>query len=145
MAPYVKKKQFIKLPRFSGGSKALKDFISGNLVYPPEALAHHVEGSIIVQYDISDNGYVMNSKVIKGLGYGCDEEALRLVGMLRYEKVKNRGLRVKVTTRITIHFRPPKGNISYTVTKKPVPKMQDEGQRADKNTPVTYTYTVNIR
>jgi TonB family protein len=139
-----KRKRFISLPRYGGGSKALKDFIAANLVYPAEALEKRVEGSVIVEYDITDNGTVLNPRVLKGIGYGCDDEALRLIGMLRFEKVKNRGLRVKVTTKTTIHFRLPKITINYTVRKaqesdKPSPEKSKPGEKQ-----LSYNYSVKI-
>ena len=132
-----KKKRFLRLPRYSGGSAAFKKFIAGNLRYPKAAMDAKVEGKVLVQYDIDDNGFVHNARILKGLGYGCDEEALRLVEMLRYDKVRNRGVRVKLTTRTNIIFRLPKFSVSYTEKKKKEPQQE-------KKIPVTYEYTINL-
>ena len=131
------KKRFLKLPKYPGGSLAFKKFIAENLHYPDAALEAKVEGSVIVEYDISDDGVVLNPHVLKGLGYGCDEEAIRLIGLLSFEKVKNRGVRVKMTTKTTIHFRLPGVNISYSVSQKNEPEQK-------KNGPVTYEYTIKL-
>ena len=75
--------------------------------YPEEALQQRVEGSVTVRYDTNVFGAVVDAKVIHGIGYGCDEEAVRLVKLLRYEKKKYRGLRVIHHQTIHIHFRLP--------------------------------------
>ena len=131
------KKRFLNLPKYPGGSEAFKKFIAENLRYPDAALEAKIEGSVIVEYDISDDGLVYNPHILKGLGYGCDEEAVRLIGLLRFEKVKNRGVRVKMTTKTTIHFRLPGVSISYSVPQKNEPEQKKDG-------PVTYEYTVRF-
>ena len=131
------KKRFLNLPKYPGGSEAFKKFIAENLRYPDAALEAKIEGSVIVEYDISDDGLVFNPHILKGVGYGCDEEAVRLIGLLRFEKVKNRGVRVKMTTKTTIHFRLPGVSISYSVPQKNEPEQKKDG-------PVTYEYTVRF-
>ena len=132
-----KKKDFLKLPRYPGGSSAFRKFITDNLHYPKAALEAKVEGTVIVGYDIDDNGFVHNAHILKGLGHGCDEEALRLIGLLRYGKVKNRKIRVNVTTRTNIHFRLPKFTISYIESKKKASVSREKPQD-------TYEYTINL-
>ena len=132
-----RKKRFLNLPKYPGGSQALKKFIAENLRYPDAALAAGIEGSVIVGYDISDDGFVSNPHVLKELGYGCDEEAIRLIGLLQFEKVKNRGVRVKMTTKTTIHFRIPGMHINYSVSQDKKPGKKDDA-------PVTYEYTIKF-
>jgi TonB family protein len=144
MPDHHNKKRFLNLPKYPGGNPAFREFISGNLRYPGAALEAGVEGTVMVEYDIPDNGVVANPRILKGIGHGCDEEALRVVGLLRYEKVKNRGVRVKMTTKTSINFRLPPGvRISYTVTGKEEPdKIKDPAQ--DKPGPVSYEYTISF-
>jgi TonB family protein len=138
MQEHQHKKKFLNLPKYLGGSKAFKEFIANNLQYPKAALEARVEGSVIVGYDINDNGDVVSPHVLKGLGYGCDEEAIRLVGMLSFEKAKNRGVRVKLTTKTKINFRLPKISIHYSAPEKKVPEKKKEGA-------VTYEYTIKFQ
>ncbi len=138
------KKRFLNLPKYPGGSKAFREFIAENLRYPEPALEAKVEGSVIVEYDINDNGAVSNSHVLKGLGYGCDEEALRVVNLLRFEKVKNRGVRVKMTTKTTIHFRLPKVSVNYTVSYATKPDKPVVGPEQKNSDPVTYEYIITL-
>jgi TonB family protein len=142
MTDHPKKKQFLHLPEYPGGSTAMKEFVNGNLRYPDEALQAKVEGAVIVEYDVYDDGSVRNLHILKGLGYGCDEEAMRVVGMLRFEKVKNRGARVKVTKKTRLNFRYPKPSDSFTVSYQSKPQQPKPEQ--EKQGPVTYTYTIDL-
>jgi TonB family protein len=137
MPDHHNKKRFLNLPKYIGGSEDFRKFIADNLRYPEAALEAKIEGSVIVEYDIADDGIVYNPHVLKGLGYGCDEEAMRVIGLLRFEKVKNRGVRVKMTTKTTIHFRLPGVNISYSFSEIKEPEQK-------KDSPVTYEYTVRF-
>ncbi len=132
----------LKLPVYDGGNQSFNKFISENIRYPQEAIQANIEGSVIVAYDISDNGVVENPRILKGLGHGCDEEAIRVIRMLNYEKVKNRKVRVKLTKKTTIHFRLPKVGISYTVT----PAKSPDAPLATPPPAVegaSYTYTID--
>lgn len=71
---------------------------------------------MIVEYQVTDNGVVLNPHIIKGLGYGCNEEALRIVSLMRFEKVRNIKVWVKVTKKTSIHFKLPRLKINYTVS-----------------------------
>ena len=139
MADQKKKKHFLNIPKYPGGTEDFREFIAENIRYPQAALDANVEGTVIVEYDILDTGVVQNQHVLKGLGHGCDEEAMRVVGLLRFEKVKNRGLRVKMTTKTNINFRLPGVRINYSVSEKDEPQKQQDEQK-----PVTYGYTIQF-
>lgn len=144
MPDHHNKKRFLNLPKYIGGSKAFKEFITENLRYPEAALEARVTGYVVVEYDIHDNGTVSNPRVLKGIGYGCDEEALRLVGMLQFEKVKNRGVRVKLTSKTTIHFRLPNVSVNFAVSytmEQPKPPAKPEQKPSE---PVVYGYTIQL-
>jgi len=144
MPDHHHKKQFLNLPKYAGGNKAFREFITEQLRYPETALEAKAEGSVVVEYDIHDNGSVSNPRVLKSLGYGCDEEALRVIGLLRFEKVKNRGVRVRLTSKTTINFHLPVGNpllaVSYTMQTEKV-KEKPEKKSAEA---VTYNYTIQL-
>jgi TonB family protein len=103
----AKPQSFIQQPKYPGGKKALDDFVKSNLVYPEEAVKQRVEGNVTIHYDVDVFGKVSDAKVIHGIGYGCDEEALRVTKLLRYEKKTYRGMRVTHHQTINIHFRLP--------------------------------------
>ena len=91
-------------PSFRGGERELSKFIKSNLVYPQEAKSAGVEGQVLVEFYIERDGTVTDGKVLKGIGYGCDEEALRIVGLMpkwRPCKVRGESMRVRQTLPIT--------------------------------------------
>lgn len=143
MSEHSKKKQFLKIPRYTGGKEAFIAFLKKNLQYPKEAVQAGIEGTVIVAFEIDDNGIVHQPQIVKGIGYGCDEEALRLVGLLRYEKVKNKGVRLRSKTKANIRFQLPKQQIQYTIS--PTKKKEHIATETAKKPPVTtYTYTINL-
>ena len=142
---YSKNKKFLNLPQYPGGNTSLKQYISRNLKYPEEAIENEISGTVYISYDVNDNGEVIRADVIKGIGYGCDDEALRLVKSLKFEKVKNRGQRVKATMKINIHFRLPIKNtlqkntaVTYNYnTETPTPHTENPS-------PIVYNYTITL-
>ncbi len=112
-----KDKHFIKKPIYPGGRDALKKFIGANLKYPKEALENKIEGTVSLKYTVDYKGNVTESHVISGLSHGCNEEAMRLANLLKFEVPKSgRKVRVHFHKDLHIHFRLPK--------KKPQPKLQ---------------------
>jgi len=138
------KDDFMRTPQYPGGDEAIKKFVAKNLKYPQEALAAKIEGKVIVEYQVNDNGKVLKPTILKGLGYGCDEEAMRVISLMRYGKVKNRGIRVKVTKRTSINFKLPKININYTVSKENKP-AETKNKTDSDNKESGYSYTLNIK
>lgn len=138
-----KKKKFLNTPKYPGGSQAFRAFISENLRYPDQALQNGLQGSVIVGYDVFDTGEVGNIHIIKGLGYGCDEEAVRLIGLLSFEKVRNRGLRLRMGTKTTIHFRLPGVVITYSSASPPSGTNNIPASDAG-STPESYNYTITF-
>jgi len=149
MSKERKDDHFIKKPIYVGGTAAFKKFIKNNLKYPKEALKNKIEGTVLVRYDIDYKGKVTDAKVKKGIGYGCDEEAMRVVKLLKFEVPKGpRKLRVAFHKENKINFRLPKPkpvakpkpvkkqstSISYTYTSKPKAKPAKPAKKV-------YTYT----
>ena len=103
----MREKKFIKKAVYPGGNKALQEFIKANLIYPKEALEKKIEGNVLLKFKVNSNGEVFNINILKGLGFGCDEEAVRIVNQLQYAKKLNRKVRVTTTKKITIKFQLP--------------------------------------
>ena len=117
----MKSKNFIKKAEYPGGGDALKKFVKKTLRYPKEALLHRVEGSVYLKYEVNEKGKVHSISVVNGLSYGCDEEAVRIIGLLKYPQVKNRGMKVNTKFKLAIHFKLPHDKpikINYIYTKK---------------------------
>jgi TonB family protein len=146
-----KDKNFIKKPTYEGGNAALRKFITKNLRYPKSALASKIEGTVVIKFSISHNGEVVDARVISGLGHGCDEEALRIVRLLKFSVPKIRRVKVLYHKDIKINFRLPKAkaastNITYTYQQKP--REATPPPDAEPATPPqkgkSYYYTINF-
>jgi len=66
-------------PEFPGGMFKFVDYIKDNLKYPKEAKQNEVEGQVFVTFIVERDGSLSNVKVVRGIGSGCDEEAVRLL------------------------------------------------------------------
>ena len=67
-----------KMPEFPGGEMELNKFIYQNLQYPIGADIQKIEGKVVIEFIVNYRGEPLNFKIVKGIGYGCDEEALRV-------------------------------------------------------------------
>ena len=65
--------------QFAGGSEQMSLFFTRNMNYPDKAAVRHIEGTVVVVFTVDSAGGIRNPKIRKGLGHGCDEEAIRLV------------------------------------------------------------------
>jgi len=66
-------------PVFPGGHSAFIKFLSRNLKYPGSAVEKGIEGKVLISFIIEKNGRLSNIKILRGIGYGCDEEAIRVL------------------------------------------------------------------
>lgn len=138
-------KRFLELPEYPGGKTAFQKFIHKNMRYPEEALAAGIEGQVHLHYWVEGNGKVVEAEITHSLGYGCDEEALRLVRMLKYGRIKNRGVKVKASMRTRIEFRlPTRTGISYTYTSSKPLLHQTDMPVTPKKEEGTITWTITI-
>ncbi|MCK6693769.1 MAG: energy transducer TonB [Thermoanaerobaculia bacterium] len=147
-----KAKHFIQQPEYPGGPAALTKFIYANLRYPAAALEAKIEGTVLVEYDIDYKGNVVDTRVLQTLGFGCDEEAVRVVRLLKFAVGRNRGVKVLFHKKAHIRFKLPapanipvpapqpatgmQVNYVYT-TAKPEPAEQPKTN--------TYSYTVTLK
>lgn len=92
-------------PHPKGGMQAFYKFVSSELKYPSQARRMAVEGKVFVQFVIDKQGNITNAAVLKGIGAGCDEEAVRVLNLApKWVPGKQRGKSVKVRMIIPIHF-----------------------------------------
>ncbi len=84
-------------------------FLQSNIKYPPAAANNQISGRVVVEYILDKDGTVSNVKVLKGIGYGCDEEAVRVVKLMsgKWTPGKNNGHAVKFKTMVPILFKLP--------------------------------------
>ena len=94
------------MPSFRGGEQKLFEFLGNNLVYPKEAKEAGIEGKVFVEFYVEKDGTVTNVKVLKGIGYGCDEEALRVIGLMpKWIPGSQRGKAVRVRYTLPVNFK----------------------------------------
>lgn len=73
------KPETLELANPYGGRRAYKQYLERNMRYPEQALANNIEGKVTIQFTVESSGVLSNFNVIKGIGYGCDEEVIRLI------------------------------------------------------------------
>lgn len=94
------------MPEFPGGTKALARFFRKNYRYPKEAQEKGVEGVVYIRFVVNTDGSLSNAKIVKGIGSGCDEEAIRLVSIMpKWIPGENDGLKVSVYKTIPVVFK----------------------------------------
>ena len=79
--------------------------VQSHIEYPPLALKAGIEGRVIVQFVIDRTGQVLDPQVIRGIGGGCDEEAVRAVLQAKFQPGLQRGRPVAVRYTLPITFR----------------------------------------
>tara|TARA_A100001035_G_scaffold279373_1_gene280587 strand:+ start:2283 stop:2675 length:393 start_codon:yes stop_codon:yes gene_type:complete len=89
-----------KMPEIKGGLKALSKIIK----YPKEAKKLGVQGVVYVQFIVDEKGAVVDPKLIRKLGAGCDEEALRALEKLKFNPGYVQGKPVKARFTLPIRF-----------------------------------------
>lgn len=161
MKKETREDSFIKQPYYEGGDKALATFISSHLQYPNKSLENKIEGSVYLRYDIDIKGNVTDAKVVSGLDKHCNEEAIRVVKLLKFTVPKNpRKMRITFHKTIRIHFainqvaqvtemediveanampQMPAQSLAYTIIPQVKPTIS-----SPKPSPTIYTYTVKI-
>ncbi|HNB82209.1 MAG TPA: energy transducer TonB, partial [Chitinophagaceae bacterium] len=94
-----------QLPEFPGGEEALESFLSTNIHYPRQAVDRDVEGKVVVQFVVDKDGSIESMQVVRSLGYGCDDEALRVLAkMPAWKAAKQNGHPVKVSLTLPVQF-----------------------------------------
>ncbi len=93
------------MPEFPGGDEALLKFVAQNIKYPRRAKNMGIEGRVYLKFVIDEDGSITNIEVLKGIGAGCDEEAIRVLKLLpNFTPGKQRGVPVKVQMQLPINF-----------------------------------------
>ncbi len=133
MKKETKAKDFLDKPKYIGGAAAWKKLLKENLTYPPKAVERKIEGTVNLSYEVNGNGKVLRPKVTKGIGYGCDEEAIRLVKMMKYSKANNRKVKIITHHKIAINFKLPKPK------KAPQPKLKIKPVSVLKQKTISYS------
>ena len=94
------------MPTFPGGDEALFRYLSENIDYPAMAADAGIQGVVYVSFVVDKDGQVKDVKVLRGIGGGCDKEAIRVVkSMPKWAPGRQRGKSVKVQYNLPVRFR----------------------------------------
>lgn len=89
-----------------GGISAFYKFVKKKMKYPPQARRMGVEGRVFVEFVVNEDGSLVDVKAIKGIGAGCDEEAVRVVkSHPNWNPGKQRGVPARQRMVIALVFR----------------------------------------
>lgn len=95
-----------EMPSFTGGESALYQFLADNLIYPKMAKENNVQGKVYVYFVVDSRGHITNVRLLRGIGSGCDEEAIRVISMMPvWNAGKQDGRAVNVSFNMPIVFK----------------------------------------
>ena len=94
-----------EMPHFPDGEEAMLNFLSRNMVYPKEARQKGIQGRVYVTYIVDYTGTLRDIKILRGIGGGCDEEALRVIQLMpQWIPGKKDGVPVNVQFNLPLNF-----------------------------------------
>ena len=92
-------------PEFPGGLDALSKFIADNIKYPQLAKENNITGKVFVSFVVEKDGRVGQVKILRDIGGGCGNEAVRVVKMMpRWKPGKQRGKAVRTQFNLPVNF-----------------------------------------
>lgn len=95
-----------QMPEFPGGQEKMQAFLSENIKYPKSAKESGIQGTVYVTFVVRKDGRISGAEILRGIGGGCDEEALRVVNkMPRWKPATQRGSNVDVQFNLPIGFK----------------------------------------
>lgn len=95
-----------EMPEYPGGEKKLLEYVGKSVKYPQIARESGIQGRVFVNFVIEPDGSVSNVKVLRGIGGGCDEEAMRVIkSMAKWKPGKQRGKAVRVSYTLPVNFK----------------------------------------
>ena len=95
-----------QMPEFPGGDKGFHQFIADNVKYPAEAKEKGIRGIVYVNFIVEPDGSISDIRVLRGIGGGCDEEAVRVVEyMPKFKPGIQNGEAVRVSYTVPVIFR----------------------------------------
>jgi len=92
-------------PKYPGGETAMFQFLGKNIRYPAAAAKAGIQGKVFISFIVNETGTVQNVLVTKGIGYGCDEEAARVIKSFpAWTPGEQNGHKVNVKLTVPINF-----------------------------------------
>ena len=94
-----------QMPEFPGGEEELMRYLAQNIQYPKQALDGNTEGRVLIGFVVNKEGEIDDVKVLRSIGDGCDEEAVRVIHkMPKWKPGKNNGKLVNVFYNLPVTF-----------------------------------------
>jgi len=94
-----------EMPSFPGGDEPRVKFLRDNIVYPQMAKENNIQGTVYVSFVVDSKGKVTDVRLLRGIGGGCDEEAIRVVKLMPpWNPGKQNGKSVRVQFNMPIRF-----------------------------------------
>lgn len=95
-----------EMPSFPGGENERLNYFIDNIKYPEEAKKNKIQGTVFVSFVVNKDGSISDVKLLRGIGHGCDEEALRVVKMMPlWNPGKQNGKLVNVRYNLPIKYK----------------------------------------
>ena len=94
-------------PEFKQGMKAMYMFFKDSLQYPKVAQENGIQGTVYVGFVVEKDGRLTNAHVKRGIGGGCNEEAVRLIYLMsgKWKAAKQSGLLVRCAYTLPVKFK----------------------------------------
>ena len=94
-----------EMPSFPGGDAERQKFLYDHIIYPQGASENGIEGTVYIQFVVDTKGNITDVKILRGIGGGCEEEALRVVKMMpQWNPGRQNGRSVRVLYNMAIRF-----------------------------------------
>jgi protein TonB len=96
------------MPIFRGGPEAMYKFMYDHIVYPDSARISGIQGTVVAEFVVDIDSLIKDSKIIRSIGGGCDEEVLRLFDLMNAQKLwipgRHNNRNVPVTFTMPVKF-----------------------------------------
>ncbi|MBL7923392.1 MAG: energy transducer TonB [Bacteroidia bacterium] len=95
-----------EMPAFPGGENAMLRYLAGNIRYPAPARERQLSGTVFISFTVDREGNIRDIELLKGIGGGCEEEALRVIrSMPKWKPGKQNGQTVNVQYKLPVSFK----------------------------------------
>ncbi len=94
-----------EMPEFTGGMPSLQKFIVENIQYPRQAMQLRLQGRVMISFTVDAEGKIKDMEILKGVGGGCELEALRVISLMpKWKPGKQNGKNVSVRYVLPVKF-----------------------------------------
>jgi protein TonB len=95
-----------EMPSFPGGDAERLKFLKEQIMYPTEAVENGIQGTVYIQFIVDSKGNITDVKVLRGIGGGCDEEAVRVTKLMpEWHPGRQNGQNVRVLFNMAVNFK----------------------------------------